>query len=146
MNRALRVRDFMTTELHTVQPDAEIMDAVQRLVDLNVSSLLVVDAAGTLLGILTERDCIDVALQAGYFDEAGGAVRNFMKAPALTVAPDTSMMDLALTFARSPLRRFPVLDGDRLVGLVSRRHVLRALVSGAWFARPGSASKKGVGR
>lgn len=68
----LRVRDFMTTSLHTVPPDTEIMSAVQQLVAANISGLLVVDDSAGLVGILTERDCIRLALQSGYFDETGG--------------------------------------------------------------------------
>lgn len=136
MKPALRVRDFMATKLHTVEPEAAVMDAVRRLVSLNVSGLLVVDAAGALIGIMTERDCIDVALQAGYFDETGGRVEDYMSRTLETVAPDDNLMDVAERFARDPHRRFPVVDDGRLVGLIARRDVLRALTSGAWFRAP----------
>jgi CBS domain-containing protein len=138
MIQPMRIRDFMTTDLHTVSPETEIMSAVSLLVDLDVSGLLVTDAGGALVGILTERDCIDVALHSGYFDEAGGLVQNFMTADVDTIDPDVSMMDLAETFTRTPFRRFPVVEDGKLVGLISRRDVLRALSSGAWFASPAS--------
>ena len=63
MRQVLRVRDFMTTRLHVVSPDADIMDAASQLVVLNISGLLVVEG-DTLVGMLTERDLIDVALKA----------------------------------------------------------------------------------
>lgn len=138
MIQPLRVRDFMVTELHTVTPDTGIMTAVREMVTRNLSGLLVTDGGGSLVGILTERDCIDVALQAGYHDETGGTVSDYMSGDVLTLNPDMHMLDLAATFAREPYRRYPVVDGGRLVGLVSRRDVLRALTSGAWFSAPDS--------
>ncbi len=136
MIKPLRVRDFMVTNLHVVNPDTEIMTAVQGLVDHNISGLLVVDQDGQLAGILTERDCINVALQAGYFDEGGGRVCHFMTADVRTVDADTALMDIADAFTRNSFRRFPVMENGKLVGLIARRDILRALTCGAWFAAP----------
>lgn len=132
-NKAERVRDFMTTNPLSVSPETEIMRAVHLLVAEDISGLPVTDAQGRLVGILTERDCIAVALQAGYFDELGGRVEQYMTTPVKTVEPDSSLMDLAELFARSPFRRCPVVEEGRLVGLICRRDILRALTSGAWF-------------
>lgn len=136
MSDPLRVRDYMRTDPHTIGENAEIMSAVKQLVDKQISGLPVLDANGVLVGILTERDCIAVALQSGYFDESGGSVKNFMSAPVRTIRPDDSLMDLASDFAKISFRRLPVVDNGRLVGLISRRDVLRALSSGSWFATP----------
>ena len=132
MRQVLRVRDFMTTRLHVVSPDADIMDAASQLVVLNISGLLVVEG-DTLVGMLTERDLIDVALKAGYHDESGGQVRDFMSSDVQTVEAEANLIDLAEIFATQKYRRFPVMDKGRLAGLIARRDVLRALVSGAWF-------------
>ena len=125
----------MTTDLHTIGSHEEIMRAVHLLVSEDISGLPVVDAAGALVGILTERDCIEVSLQAGYFDELGGKVEQYMSAPVTTVTPDTPLMDLAELFVRSAFRRCPVVEAGTLVGIVCRRDVLRALSGGAWFKR-----------
>ncbi len=138
----LRVGDFMETGLHCVPADEEIMSAVDRLVALNISGLLVVDEQRSLLGILTERDCIEVALQAGYFDEGGGRVADYMTSDVLTVEASASLMDVAEKFARGPYRRYPVLDGGHLVGIIARRDVLSALTSGAWFTAPSTERYK----
>jgi CBS domain-containing protein len=133
MSVPLRVRDYMTQKVLTVAPRTEIMQVVQLMLANDVSGLLVVDDGGNLVGVVTERDCIDVAASAGYHDEWGGPVAEFMSSPVETVGPDDNLMDVAVRMAASPHRRFPVAVGSRLVGLISRRDVLRALGSGSWF-------------
>jgi CBS domain-containing protein len=123
----------MTTDLVTITPDTELMRAVYLLVEHDVSGMPVVDENGNLVGILTERDCIATAINAGYFDEAGGSVRDFMSSPVETAEPDDSLMDIADRLSKSTYRRFPVVEDGRLVGLISRRDVLEALKQGSWF-------------
>lgn len=138
-SRSLRVRDFMSTDMVTVRPEMEVTQVVNLLVERDISGVLVVDAAGGLLGIVTERDCIGVAVQAGYFDERGGSVAEFMTSEVATVGPDDNLIDVAARMVEAPFRRFPVVESGRAVGLLSRRDVLRALRGGAWFGAAGSA-------
>ena len=139
MSMALRVRDFMSTDVVTVAPDMEITQLVHMLVERDIPSVLVVDRGRRLVGVVTERDCIDVALQAGYFDEPGGTAAEFMTQNVETLSPDDSLMDVAERMTKAPYRRFPVVDdGGRLVGLLTRRDVLRALGLGTWFKDAGA--------
>ena len=132
-----RVRDYMTKEPHTVSPAMEIMRAVGLLVERDLSGFPVVNDAGELLGMLTERDIIRVGIQAGYFDEIVGSVGDYMTRELETAHPDDSLMDVAERFVVSSHRRFPVVDDGRLVGLLCRRDVLRALTDSAWFPSRG---------
>lgn len=135
MNKiALRVRDFMVREVVTVLPDSEITRAVSMLIKNDISGLVVLDTTGKVVGILTERDCIRTATQSGYFDELGGPVSEFMSAPVVTVEPDEDLIKVAMRFIDSKYRRFPVVENDRLLGIISRRDVLRALGNGTWFS------------
>ena len=133
----LRVSDYMTQDLLTVTPDTEITRVVQLLIDNDISGLMVVGDDGALLGILTERDCVAAATSAGYYDELGGPAARYMTSPVETVTSSQNLVDVAIRMARSPFRRFPVVDDGQLVGLISRRDVLRALGSGSWFTKPG---------
>ncbi|MGE0621727.1 MAG: CBS domain-containing protein [Pseudomonadales bacterium] len=128
-----RVRDYMTRTPFTVPPDMEIMRAVGLLVTEDLSGFPVVNDAGELLGMLTERDIIRVGIQAGYFDEIVGSVGDYMTRELETVHPDESLIDVAERFVTSSHRRFPVVEDGRLVGLLCRRDVLRALTDSAWF-------------
>jgi CBS domain-containing protein len=138
---ALRVRDYMSRQPLTARPDDEIMHVVYRLTQHDVSGVIVVDEDAAVVGILTERDCIRMAVTAGYHDQLGGTVAEYMTSAVHSVAADDNILDLAELFARSPFRRCPVVDDGRLVGLISRRDVLRALTAGAWFdaGRPPSS-------
>jgi len=128
----LHVRDVMSTEFVSVPPEADIALAVSEMIEHDVSGLLVVDAAGALTGILTERDAIAASTAAGYYQEWGGPVSKFMSAPVETVGPDDDLIDVAARMTASRYRRFPVVADGKIVGLLSRRDVLRAIREGSW--------------
>lgn len=121
------VKDYMTRTLVTFKPDTDVLDAVHDLVTKRIAGAPVLDDSGNLLGMLSELDCMKVALNAGYHGNWGGPVRDFMSEGVKTVDADMSIVDLAQEFITSRYRRFPVMQGTRLVGQISRRDVLRAL-------------------
>ena len=127
MKRHPRVRDLLRGPPIVLAAGMDIRRAVQVLLDEDISGAPVVDGQGRLVGILTERDCIRVAVAAGYYDEPGGPVSDFMSREVETVGPELSLMDLAQRLIGAPYRRFPVVEEGRLVGLVGRRDVLRAI-------------------
>ena len=121
------VKDYMTKTLVTFKQDTNILDAIHTLVEHRIAGAPVVDDAGNLVGMLSELDCLKVALQAGYYGDYGGPVADFMSNDVMTVNAEMSIVDLAERFLDSRYRRFPVTDRNRLVGQISRRDVLRAL-------------------
>jgi len=127
MPRSMLVKDHMATELVTLHPDMEILRALQVLISCDISGAPVLDQHGCLVGLLTERDCMRVALHAGYHGEPGGLVRDFMTTDPVAVNPDDTILELAERFVGEKYRRYPVVDGGRLVGVISRRDVMRAM-------------------
>ena len=121
------VKDYMARTLVTFKPDTDVLDAVHTLVENRIAGAPVVDDEGNLLGMLSEFDCMKVALDAGYHGIYGGPVRDYMSDGVKTVDADMSIIDLAQVFINEKFRRFPVMHGTRLVGQISRRDVLRAL-------------------
>lgn len=121
------VKDYMSKTLVTFKPDTDVLDAVHTLVAHRIAGAPVVDDAGNMVGMLSELDCLKVALQAGYYGEYGGPVSDYMSKDVQTVNMEMSIIDLAQRFLDSNFRRFPVTDKNRLVGQISRRDVLRAL-------------------
>ena len=121
------VKDYMAKSLVTLKPDTDVLDAIHELVKHRIAGAPVVDDSGNLLGMLSELDCMKVALNAGYHGHWGGPVSDFMSDGVKTVDAEMSIIDLAQLFINSRFRRFPVMQGTRLVGQISRRDVLRAL-------------------
>ena len=121
------VKDYMAHTLVTFKPETDVLDAVHELVTRRIGGAPVVDDSGNLLGMLSEYDCMKVALNAGYHGNWGGPVRDFMSDGVKTVDADMSIIDLAQEFITTRFRRFPVMQGTRLIGQISRRDVLRAL-------------------
>ncbi len=127
MLHSIRVRDYMTRSLFTLQQGMEILRAVHILVENDISGAPVVDESGKLVGILTERDCMRIDLEASYYEGYGGRVENYMSKNVISIDPDMSILELAKRFIDAPYRRYPVVENDCLIGLISRRDVMRAL-------------------
>ncbi len=127
MLKSIKVSDYMAASLVTFKPDMEMRLAISQLVEKRISGAPVVDDHGNLVGVLSEQDCMKVALSAGYYDDYAGQVKDYMSAKVTTIDADTSILALAQLFIDSPFRRYPVMQNNRLVGQISRRDVLRAL-------------------
>jgi len=121
------VRDFMAGSLVTLKPDMDVLDAIQLLIQHRIAGAPVVNDQGDPIGMLSELDCLRVALNAGYHQHWGGPVKEYMTVGVETVDAEMNIIDLAQKFLYSEYRRFPVLRNNRLVGQISRRDVLRAL-------------------
>ncbi|MGY1744189.1 CBS domain-containing protein [Blastococcus sp. SYSU D00695] len=137
----MQVRDVMTRDVVTVGPDTSAKYAGEVLADRGFAALPVVDADGSLVGIVAEADVLRdrlprdprLHLRREPGPEPGRVlpllVRGVMTADVETVAPEADLSDVARLFVDDRLRSVPVLDGSRrLVGIVSRRDLLRALV------------------
>ncbi len=125
--KSITVRDYMTRRIVSLDQDMEIMAATHLLVENDISGAPVLDSHGRLVGILTERDCMRVAFHSGYHDTPYGLVRDYMSHNPQFVAPEQSILTLAERFIQGAYRRYPVIDNGRLVGIISRRDVLRAI-------------------
>ena len=131
MAARMLVRDYMVRQPTTLRPETELMQAVHILVANRISGAPVVTADGSLVGMLTEKDCLRIALNASYYSEYGGTVAEVMTTAVETMEPDLSMVDAAKRFLAQDYKRYPVLEDGQLVGQLSRSDVMRAL-GDAW--------------
>ena len=125
--QTLRVRDYMTRILISVRPDMEILQVLQLFVNKEIAGAPVVDASGKLLGILTAKDCMRAAVNASYHSEYGGVVADFMTGNVVSISPNDGMLEVAKRFLDDGYHRYPVVEGGAVVGMLSRRDMLKAL-------------------
>lgn len=127
MSQTLTTKDYMTSDVITFTPEMDIHAAIKMLVENQISGAPVLEDSGTLVGILSTRDCLNVSFSASYHKDGGGRVSDYMSETVETVDAGTDIVEVADLFLKSRYRRFPVIEKDRLVGLISRYDVLRAL-------------------
>ncbi len=111
----------------TVSPTATLAEAARTMVDHRIGALVVADAAERLLGIVTERD-----LTTAIVDYAVGRVEHrvedVMTHPVVTCAPHESVVKALYMMNSRHIRHIPILDRDRLAGMISIRDV-----TGRWI-------------
>jgi predicted transcriptional regulator len=123
------VADFMSRDLVTLTPQMEINRAMTILLERKISGAPVRDSDGFLVGVLTKRDCLKAALDASYYRDWGGRVDAYMSHPVMTIEASMDIIRATNLFIEKPYRRFPVMEGGKLVGQLSRTDALRALAS-----------------
>jgi len=108
-------------------PDMPVLDAVRELVQRGFSGApVVVDSR--VVGVFSERDALTALAAAHYEDEPPGTVAQHMRRDFDVVGPTADIYEVASVFRDNPIRRVPVVDGQRrILGIVSRGDVLRAL-------------------
>ena len=131
MKESPKVKDYMQTRVVCLTDNMDILDASKVLVDKELSGAPVVDDTGSIIGFLSTKDCFRISLNAGYHGEPGGNITEYMSRNVICVNENTSIMDMADLFLNSHFRRYPVVANNRLIGIISRRDILRAILKHA---------------
>ena len=121
------VRTYMITRLITLREDMDVYFAIGLLLKNNISGAPVINDENNLCGILSEKDCLRIFANGSFYDLPGGPVSHFMTKEVSTVEPSTDLYSVADKFLKHNFRRIPVVEGNKLVGQISRRDVLRAI-------------------
>lgn len=146
----LTVADVMTRDVITVAPDTPVQEVARLLYDKHISGAPVIDAAGHLVGILSEGDLMTHTAALGedahrswwlrLFSDRTTRAEDYLKTHGLTAAdvmsknphtvpPTASLADVARSLEQHRIKRLPVVEGDKMVGIVSRANLLRGLVT-----------------
>ena len=112
------VRDVMSRRLHTARPTESVLQASRRMRAADVGALAIVDTAGLLLGVLTDRDVVLRCVAAGRAP-AGCRISAILGDRLVTIEADAPLENAARLMAEHKVRRLPVLQRGRLVGMIS---------------------------
>ena len=145
----MKVRDVMTTAVTTLRSDTPVQVAAARLVSHGHSAAPVVDSDGGLVGVVTEADLVRgrIAPDGRRVEiEPEAVVAAVMSHGVVAAEPDDDLADFVARMLDEGRRALPVLDSGRVVGIVTRRDVLRLVAhrrlqsEEAWAARMALAS------
>jgi CBS-domain-containing membrane protein len=143
----MRAHQIMTRSVITIAPDATILEAANTMLRHHVSGLPVIDAAGRLVGIVSEGDFIrrnEIGTQrkrgrwlkallgdsaVDYVRERGRRVSDVMASDPITVTEDATLEEIVSAMESNDVKRLPVMKDDKLVGIVSRANLMQAVAS-----------------
>jgi CBS domain-containing protein len=154
----MKAKDIMTTAVVTVDPKSTIAQAIRLMLQRKISGLPVVDAAGHVVGMVTEGDLLrraetgterhrprwlEFLLGPGYLAEEyththGRKVEEVMTPSPVTAGEDTSLDEIVRLMEKRQIKRVPIMRGERLVGIVSRANLLHALAGLSHELKPAS--------
>lgn len=123
------VRDIMSRDCYRVSPETSITTLAQGLTLHRLPGAPVVDDADRLVGFISEQDVIGQVLDSVYHDGEAPLVRELMRDDVLSVTPNKSVMDLAQEMLGAKPKIYPVVEQSRLIGIVTRRDILMALLN-----------------
>jgi len=145
----MNAADVMTAKVLSVGPESSIVDAVKLMLAHNISGLPVVDSDGRLLGIVSEGDFLRRAetgterrrprwlefllgpgrLADEYIHTHGRKIKEVMTTNVATVSEETPLDEVVRLMERRRIKRVPVMRQEKLVGIITRANLLRALAS-----------------
>jgi CBS domain-containing protein len=157
----MNASDVMASAVITVKPDATVQEAAQLMLANRVSGLPVVDNSANLVGIISEGDLLRRAPE-GTWPKAWGApprrgwakllmapeepdteyvaqhdrkVGDVMTSDVVSVAPEASITDVAALMVHHRIKRVPIIQGGRVVGIISRANIVEALAGSGMTLR-----------
>jgi CBS domain-containing protein len=146
----LQAHHIMTTEVITVSPQTKVLDLARLFAEHKINGAPVLDDQGRLVGVVTQSNLIDRAkkfelphvitiLDAHFYLERpstfkknleklmGNLVSDIMTTPPVTITVDLAVDEIATIMARKNIHTLPVLEGDKLIGIIGKIDVIRAL-------------------
>ena len=160
----MNAQEIMTRRVITVRSDSGLQEAIAAMLDHGVSGLPVVDENGVPVGMLSESDLLRRTeldterkrprwlafllgpgkLAAEYTHAHGRIVADVMSEKLYSVAPDTPVQEVVLQMEQHHIKRLPVMENGRLVGIISRANLLRALALAASSLPPATQSDNDI--
>jgi CBS-domain-containing membrane protein len=156
--------DVMVRDVVTISPDADVAEAAKLLIEHDISALPVVDDDGSVIGMISEADLLrreeigtekqrpwwleaimpGTALAADFAKSHGQRVSEVMSSDVISATEETSLAEIAAILERNRIKRVPIMENGKLVGIVSRANLVQALASSAVRADGSTASDRSI--
>ena len=121
----LKAKDVMTTDVVTIKSQTSVYQAVQELMDNNITGLPVVDDDMNVVGVISEKDMLKLIYD---LEEDGGTVADHITETAVSFGPEDNLGDICNCFIKNPFRRVPILSDGKLAGIISRTDVIEYIL------------------
>ncbi|MGB2863413.1 MAG: CBS domain-containing protein [Sedimentisphaerales bacterium] len=123
--KTTKAADIMTTNVIMAKKDMVLTDVIALLLRWHISAMPVVDNDDKMVGIVSEIDLVNLTFDGNAADTT---VEEVMVTDIVSFSPDTQLADLVQSFSKRHLRRVPIIDKGKVVGIVSRRDILREML------------------
>ena len=122
----LEIKDIMTKDVICIHKDTPIFQAIDMMVNNDITGIPVVENDMTLVGILSEQDVL--RLLHTYEDEKDRNVNDFMTQPAIHFEQSEYLLDICYCLMDNAIRRIPITSDGKVVGVISRSDVLKCIL------------------
>ena len=116
-----QAKSIMKTNLLTVRKDTDIYEAIQIMVENNITGLPVINDDMTVAGIISEKDVLKLLYN---LEDKSGTVSEFMTKDAVTFDTEENLIEIAECLINHHFRRVPITSGGKLIGIISRKDII----------------------
>jgi CBS domain-containing protein len=120
----ISVRDIMTVNVKTAKPDAAVIEIIRKMTKFDVGSVVIIDSAKRPVGIITPRDILRKVVEPRLPVDVVTALE-VMSSPLVKVSPDVSVEQCAKLMGDKRIKKLPVVDGNKLMGIVTSMDLVR---------------------
>lgn len=126
--KLMKVKDYMSTNLITFKPNQKVYSVVEAIIKNKISGGPVINDKKELVGIISEGDCLKQLSENRYYNMPleEDIVENRMVKNVETIDGNMDIFDAATKFLNSKIRRFPIVEGGKLIGQISQKDILKA--------------------
>lgn len=125
---SILVRDYMQQAPLAFSADTNLLQVVDQLLAAKATGAPVIDAGKRVIGFISEQDCIKEILQGAFYCEDPPQAASVMSTEVLSFTPETSIVEVAQVMIAKHPKNYPVVSDGLLVGLITRKDVLTALL------------------
>lgn len=125
---SILVKDYMDFDPHAISQSTNVRDVIGNLLQQGIPGAPVIDDKEQVIGFVSEQDCIAEMLNDAFYCEEPGLVGTVMNTNVTSVSPQTSIVEIAQNMLKDQHKNYPVVDNGKLVGVISRSRILKALL------------------